>query len=404
MELLKLIVVFIIIILALCLKRPLWQAVICGLIVTAVLYKISVRDIINLNLKVITGRSSISVLLSLYLITFLQRILEARSQIKLAQKDLDGLFHNRRINIIGACFFIGLLPSAASMLLCAELVKNSTDGYLNVKEQAFVASWFRHIPESCLPTYTAVLLMLNISGVETSKFMLGMLIPVFMLAFAGYFLYLRHVPSEVDTPKSVNKWLDLKNLFCHLWSLILILVLISGFGMQVVTAVLISIVLSVFIYRVRKTELKQFVISAFEKKMLGNTFLVLVLKEFLSFVGVLELLPHELAKLPIPAYLIFGLVFFLATVISGSTAAIAMGAPLAFSSLPAGGAPLMIYLMCMVHAASQISPTHICLVVASDYYKISLGELIRKTLPVSFIFCILMTLYYCLISELGVFL
>ena len=112
------------------------------------------------------------------------------------------------------------------------------------------------------------------------------------------------------------------------------------------TAVLVSIILSIFVYHVTAQELKQFVFSAFEKKMLGNTLLVLILKEFLSFTGVLPQLPDALAKLPLPTYLIFGLLFFLATIISGSTAAIAMGTPLAFAAIP-GGAPLMIYLMCM---------------------------------------------------------
>lgn len=279
------------------------------------------------------------------------------------------------------------------MLLCAELVKNATDGYLDSKEQAFVSSWFRHIPESVLPTYTAVLLMLSLSGVETAKFMVGMIPPVLFLGMLGYFVYLRRVPTTVDTPKSSDRFADLLRLLGHLWSLILILVLILAFHFEVVTAVLISIVLSIFVYHVTAQELKQFVFSAFEKKMLGNTFLVLILKEFLSFTGVLPQLPDALAKLPLPTYLIFGLLFFLATVISGSTAAIAMGTPLAFAAIP-GGAPLMIYLMCMAHAASQLSPTHVCLVVASDYFHITLGDLVRKTIPMSLAFCVLVTIYY----------
>ena len=393
MAFLKLTLVFATIIILLACKRPLWQSILGGLAATAVFYQILPLDMAHLTGKVITSWSSISVLLSLYLITFLQRILEARSQIRLAQEDLDGLFHNRRINIIGACLFIGLLPSAASMLLCAELVKNSTDGYLDSKEQAFVSSWFRHIPESVLPTYTAVLLMLSLSGVETAKFMVGMIPPVLFLGMLGYFVYLRRVPTTVDTPKSSNRLSDLLHLLSHLWSLILILVLILAFHFEVVTAVLISIVLSIFVYHVTAQELKKFVFSAFEKKLLGNTFLVLILKEFLSFTGVLPQLPDALAKLPLPTYLIFGLLFFLATIISGSTAAIAMGTPLAFAAIP-GGASLMIYLMCMAHAASQLSPTHVCLVVASDYFHITLGDLVRKTIPISLAFCVLVTIYY----------
>lgn len=96
-------------------------------------------------------------------------------------------------------------------------------------------------------------------------------------------------------------------------------------------------------------------------------------------------------------FLIFALLFFVATVVSGSTAAIAMGTPLAFFAIP-GGAPLMVYLMCVAHAASQISPTHVCLVVASDYFHVTLGDLVKKTLPVSIAFILFMTIYYNVLS------
>ena len=228
----KMALIFALIILLLACKRPLSQAMLGGLAATAVFYRILPLDMLRLTGKVLTNWSSLSVLLSLYLITFLQRILESRSQIRLAQEDLNGLFHNRRINIIGACLFIGLLPSAASMLLCAELVKNATDGYLKPKEQAFVASWFRHIPESVLPTYSAVLLMLSLSGVDTATFMAGMLPPVLFLGALGYFVYLRRVPTSVDTPNSTDRFADFRHLLAHLWSLILILVLILLFHFE----------------------------------------------------------------------------------------------------------------------------------------------------------------------------
>ena len=76
-----------------------------------------------------------------------------------------------------------------------------------------------------------------------------------------------------------------------------------------------------------------------------------------------------------------------------------MGTPLAFAAIP-GGAPLMIYLMCMTHAANQLSPTHICLVVATDYYHVTLGDLVHKTLPLTVTFCVLITLYYNLLLLL----
>lgn len=386
-------IVFAVIIVLLVLRRPLYQAILGGLAATAVLYQFPLSEIAKRTSMVITQWSSIAVLLSLYLITFLQRILESRSQIRLAQQDLNGIFHNRRINTVGAALFIGLLPSAASMILCSEILKDATDGYLKPHEQAFAASWFRHIPESTVPTYTAVLLMLSLSGVEISQFIVGMIVPVVILIFLGYVTCLRKIPKETGTPKSDSRLKDIKNLFKHLWSLMLILVLILVFDFQVVTSVLVTIAASILVYKVNGQELKIMLRSALEKKMLMNTFLVLTLKEFISYTGVLILLPEAMSALPLPTYLIFALLFFVATAVSGATGAIAMGTPLAFAALP-GGVPLMVYLMCITHAASQISPTHVCLVVASDYFHVPLGKVIRKTLPVSIMFCVLMTIYY----------
>ena len=392
-------IVFFIIIGLLAMRRPLYQAILGGVAATALLYQIPPMQFVLRTSMVITKWSSLSVLLSLYMITFLQRILESRSQIKLAQRDLNGIFHNRRINTAGAALFIGLLPSAASMILCSEIVKEATDGYLKPKEQAFVASWFRHIPESTLPTYTAVLLMLNLSGVEISGFLVGMIVPVATLGILGYVTYLRRIPKTPGDSAGGSWARNALRLLSHLWSLLLILALILFLGFQVVTAVLISIAAAVLVYRVRPGELKLMFGSAFEKKMLSNTFLVLVLKELIDDTGVLALLPEAMSAFPLPPYLIFALLFFTATVISGATGAIAMGTPLAFAAIR-GGMPLMVYLMCVTHAASQISPTHVCLVVASDYFHVTLGDLVRKTLPVSLLFCVLMTAYYQLLLLL----
>ena len=393
MQILYLGIVFCVIIALLAFRRPLYQAILGGALVTAVLFRIPPAEIAGRAGSVLTTWSSVSVLLSLYMITFLQRILESRSQIKLAQQDLNGIFHNRRINTAGASLFIGLLPSAASMLLCSDIVKDASDGYLDSREQAFVASWFRHIPESTLPTYTSVLLMMNLAGVETAHFLLGMMIPVITLFALGYVLCLRKIPTDPGTPVSTSKARDLLHLFQHLWSLVLILALILGFGFQVVASVFVAIAACIIVYHVGFGEMKTMFLSAFEKKMLSNTFLVLVLKELIAYTGVLELLPEAMEGLPLPTYLVFALLFFVATTVSGSTGAIAMGTPLALAALP-GGMPLMVYLMCITHAASMVSPTHVCLVVASDYFHVTLGELVRKTLPVSLAFCALMTVYY----------
>ncbi|MBU5627617.1 DUF401 family protein [Oscillibacter sp. MSJ-2] len=392
-------VVFLTIVLLLAFHRPLYQAILGGVVMTALLYRIPALAVLHRVLRVFTDRGSCSVLISLYLITYLQRMLERRSLIKQAQQDLNGLFHNRRVNVAGASMFIGLLPSAAAMILCGDIVKDATDGYLTPKEQAVTTSWFRHIPESSLPTYAGVLLICNLSGVALPRFLLAMLAPVCVLVLLGYLPYLRKLPKDPGSAPSSSRRLDALHLLQHLWPLLLILFLILACGLGVVEAVLISIAAMAILCRFSPRELLAMVSSAFEAKLLFSTFLVLVLKELIAYTGVLELLPDLLGNLPIPTYLIFVLLFFLGTIISGTSGIIALGTPLAFAAMD-GGVPLVVLLMCICHAASQLSPTHVCLVVAADYFHISLGELIRKTVPLSLLFCLLMIGYYHLLLLL----
>lgn len=393
MQILFLGIVFAVIIILLALKRPLWQAILGGLLAIVLLWRMPLSAIFTQTSRVFTIWGNLTVILALYVITYLQRMLEARGQIKLAQQDLNGIFHNRRINAAGAAMFIGLLPSAGAMILCGDIVKDATEGYLKPKEQAYVTSWIRHIPESTLPTYSGVLLMANISGLPMGKFMLGMIVPVIVLFILGYFPYMRRVPSDPGTPRSENRLRDVKNLFGHLWTLLVMILLILVLKLNVVTAGLVVIVAGLWVYRFNGRDIVHMLKSAFEVKLLLNTTLVLVLKEFIAWTGILQALPEMMAGLPIPPYLIFALIFFLGGIISGASGVVAMAAPLAFAALE-GTIPLMILFMCMAHGASLISPTHVCLVVAADYFHVSMGELIRKTIPASLIFCAAMLVYY----------
>lgn len=393
MELLCLGITFAVIVVLIAIKRPLYQAMLGGLAATMVLFGISLLDAGKLVVSVFTQWSSLSVLVSLYLISLLARILDDRGQIQLAQQDLNALFHNRRVNATAAPLVIGLLPSAAAMLLCSDIVKDATDDYLDAKEQAFITSWIRHIPESSLPTYTGVLLMGSISGAPMGRFMLGMVIPVFVLLALAYFPYIYRLPRDPGTPQSDDRRKSAINLIKHLWTLLSLMVLILAFGISVVNALLIVIAAALLLYHFSAKKVGSLLIRAWDKKLLLSSFLVLALKNFIGFTGVLQTLPEALSILPIPSYLIFALMFFLGGIISGSSGIIALGAPIAFATMQAS-VPLMVLLMCMAHAASMVSPVHVCLVVAAEYYNVSMGDLIRKSLPKALMFVVFAIAYY----------
>ena len=397
MDVLKLAVVFVIIVVALWFKLKLWKAMTLAIVATVVLWWIPFRTDLNILWAACSDWSNLQVLLILYLIMFVQRMLEKRSQLKLAQKDLNEIFNNRRINATVAPICIGLLPSAAAAKICGDIVNESAQDYLTVPEKAFATAFFRHIPESFLPTYTAIILCSTLSGVPLGSFTLGMLPLIVCMFLVGYFYVIRKMPKETGDAPSENRWKNVLYLFGHLWSLFAIVILVMAFNVPVWIAVILVIIAAFFVYRFKLKDLPGLLVSSFERDMLLNTALTLVFKEFITHVDVIAKLPEAFSGLPIPTYLVFALIFFFGTVVCGSTAIIVVCTGLAFTAIPDGGMPLMVLLNTFSYLAMQISPTHICLSVVADHFHISLGALIRKTIPPVLILSVITTGYYLLL-------
>ena len=75
---------------------------------------------------------------------------------------------------------------------------------------------------------------------------------------------------------------------------------------------------------------------------------------------------------------------------------------MAMAALHGGPAlALFILLMSMNYVAMQVSPVHICLTLCAEDYKVPLGSMILKTMPMVVVFTILSFAYYFLLSFAG---
>ena len=400
MILLKLGIILAVIVVLLCLTRPLYLAITVGMVATALLFAIDWRVCLQLVWKGLSNYDTIVVVSGLYLITYLQRMLEKRQQLRKAQQDLDDVFHNRRINASLAPIFIVLLPSAAAVNICGEIVQEACKDDLKTEEKAFVTSYYRHIPESFLPTYPSVILMAQLSGVAMASLVLGMVPLVIVLYLLGYVFYLRKVPRRTAGAPPVQSgggkaWL---RLLQHLWTLFLVVLLILLFNAPIYIALGVAIVCAVFVYRFRWQELRPMFKSAFEFQMLLNSALVMVFREFIQYSGAISQLPDILGHLPIPTAVIFAIIYFIGALMIGNNAIVAMITAMAFSVIPAGGMPLAVLLMAFTYAAMQVSPTHYCLFVAIDYFKTDFGKLIRCTVLPILCYMGVTLLYYGLLT------
>lgn len=397
MDIVKLLLIFTCIMVVIKFNKPLYISIAAGVAATIILY--GINPVVSLKLMTIGifRKDTIYLVLAFYSITFLQRMLEKRGHILLAEESLNNLFNSRRVNAMAAPFVIGLLPSAGAVLLASPIVDNAGGNYITKEDKTFISSYFRHIPESFLPTYSSILLALNLSGIDMTAFVLGMLPMVVVLFYLGYFFYVRKIPKSSGISKSNDKLQEIKNLIASLWSIALSIIIILIFKIPVHLAVIPVIVLSIILNKFSLKEIQPMFISAIETKLIITTIVIMVFKEILTFTGVIERLPAYFSVLPIPSVVIFALIFFFGTLVAGSQAIIALALPLAYATIPNGGTALMILLMSMIYISMQVSPTHICLAIVTEHYGTSFIDLVKKTMPILISFVLISSVYSYLI-------
>ena len=393
---LKLCIVFLVIIAILWLKKPLFMAILGGLVVAVLLYGVPLGE----ALVIMGSESTITVVLSFYFITLLQRMLERRSRLKQAEEGLNLLFNNRRINASLAPSVIGLLPSAGAMTICADMVDSACKDYLSKEDMTCVTSFYRHIPESFLPTYSSILIALALTGIGAGEFVVAMLPLVAVLFLIGYGFYLRKVPKRTDHQSEGTKGSAVRMLFRGLWSIILIVFLIIAFDIPVYIATPAVTLLNVAVDRLGFWEIRPMFRTAFEPVIICNTVLIMMFKDIITSTGVIHELPVFFGGLPIPLPLVFALIFFFGTIISGSNAIIPLCLPMAIAAIPNGGVALLVLLMSVSYAAMQISPTHVCLFIAAECFKVNFGSLVRRNVPMILTFTVVTVAYT---AALGVF-
>lgn len=400
LDIIKLIIIFTGIVFFIKLKKPLYISILVGAVISVILYRIPIITSFQLAFKSCTSKDTISLVLAFYTITYVQRMMEKRGHLLLAEKSLDNIFNSRRINAMIAPFVIGLLPSAGAVLIAAPIVQNASGDYLTREEQTFVTSYYRHISEAFLPTYSSILLALDLSGVDMTKFVVGMLPMVAILFILGYVFYVRKIPKSNGISQSKDKKDDIINLIISLWPIAVTITIILTLKIPVYKAVIPVIIVSAILNKFSVDELIPMVKTAFETKLIVSTVMIMIFKELLTFTGVIGRLPEYFEKLPIHPAIIFSLIFVIGTLVAGSQAIIALALPLAFATIPDGGLALMILLMCMTYIAMQVSPTHICLAIVTEAFDVSFIELVKKTFPILIIFTAITAVYSYLLFML----
>lgn len=400
MDALKILVIFLfMLVLIFKFKRSLTVTFALGCIAVALAYRFDPAVAAKLAIQSAFSHSTLAIIAIYYTITFLQKMLAVKGHISLAEDSLLGLTNSRRTSAAVAPMCVGLMPSPGAVVLGGAMVESIYKGSVSNEDKNFITSYYRHIPESFVPTFGSVVLACELAKVPTGDFVLYMLPLALLLVFLGHVMFMRRLPKETGLPVRKEKVIDIRNLFLSLWPVGLIIFGVMTVDIDVYLVTIFVIILYFFVNKFKFSDIRPFFKAAFEPNVILSTIFMLVFKDYILNTDAVESLPRLFAQLPLPNYLVFSGICFIGSVIAGSTAILAIGLPLAYATIPNGGAPLLVLLSSMAFAAMQVSISHICLFLSSAYFKVEVASLIKRTIPVITVFCILLVGYYLLLTH-----
>ena len=393
------------IVMLLVLRKPLNITMAIACVIVIIVYMLPMEKVLPAVKEGLLGTNTIRAVLVLYLITFLQRMMEKRKQLSGCQLAMSGLFNNRRINASVVPFLLGCLPAASTVILCGPIVREAVGDYLTTNEKAACTTFFRHITEAFLPTYSGIFIAITLTEgrVTAASFVTAMLPMVAVLFLAGWIVYLRRIPKDTGMIPDQSKSFYLKLLVKSIWPIVVAIAIVLIFNPPVWMAVLVVVVGNFFISKFTPEEIKPFFITAFEPKLIMNTLAVMTFSKLLAATGVVQLLPKYFGMLPIPMWLVFALLFFIGPLIGGSQAIYVLCIPMIMETWP-DGSILSIFVLCMSmsYIIMQLAPTHICLTLCAEDYKITLADLIPKVAPMVIVATFFTFGYFFVLRAIGI--
>ncbi|MCP4691551.1 MAG: DUF401 family protein [Desulfobacterales bacterium] len=401
----RVLIVFAIILLAIRKKLSLGAAFLLGAAILGLIFRMGPLAILETAFFSLIDPKTLSLSVVVALILVLSNSMEHAGQMDRLLSRFQGLVRHPGVNLTVFPALIGLLPMPGGAVFSAPMVKTLGDRRgLTGAQLSYVNYWFRHIWEYWWPLYPGVLLTTALANLDLLTFVLC-LAPITVVAVAAGFWPVRaaikraHRPETPPAPRP-----SALPFIKELAPILIVIVLGLGAGvflsgalesaavtigkeLGLIGALLISIW---WVWRANGIPAGERWKILVRKQMLSMIFMVAAI---LIFKGVLEdsravaSISQEFLRWRIPLLPISIILPMLVGAVAGITIAfVGSTFPILISLIHSfGEAHLMLpYLMlAMVSGFVGVlfSPLHLCLLLSNEYFNTNLESVYRCLLP-----------------------
>jgi len=387
LEGLKLLLVFVLMMVFLGRRAPLGPVMLGGSLLLAALYHTSPAAFLGMAWEAARSPATLELELILALIMIFEHLMGQQGYLEKMLKSLSGLIRNQRLVMALLPAFIGLMPSAGGALFSAPLVGQAAASLsLAAEEKSFINYYYRHIWEYFLPLYPGVLLASRLSGIPLPQ-LIAALAPYGLVVILLGIPALRRVKvtSQEENKKEElpqSRRILIMELLVSILPVLVVVAMVLVFQVEVGLAVGAVLLILLVRHRYTPVKLRCLLREGVSVKTLLLVWTVMLFKQVLVDTRSVDGLPNLLALLPVPEFVIFGLISFLVGMLTGLTVAyVGIAFPIVMAAM---GGQMSMSLTVLVFitgfVGNMLTPMHLCLALTVDFFKADLRKVLKLML------------------------
>jgi integral membrane protein (TIGR00529 family) len=335
--------------------------------------------------RTLVDRQTLTLLVVVASALTLSRLMEVKGVLASLAASMERLGPKLAMHLVPAT--IGLVPMPAGALVSATALRDLADRMgLTPERVTFINYWFRHIWETSLPAYPAIIATSVILSVPLSSVTLTLLpMTGLVIALGTVSSYRMLKPNKrCETEERTSKRSIVHNLLRTSWPILLLVALVLA-GLDAVIAFPLALLLLACQQRAKWRDLKVALKYGADLQILFLLYAVMLFKATIENAGAAYTLFSDMQYIGMPTPVLLAVLPFLmglATGISMGFVGISLPLLVPFVTL---GSQVNSYALMLAYMSGYVgvlvSPVHLCLILSTEYFKASFAKVYKLVLP-----------------------
>lgn len=380
MDLLRLLLILAVIVASLRFKAPVGPVLFGAGLLTSILFGGSLELLAGEYWELLRSARFIELTLVIMLITALGALLKELQFLDRLTRACRDLAGGRRTAAGFLPALVGLMPMPGGSLLSAPLVEEVMDDPACTADYKLVTNyWHRHAVEFFWPLYPGIIFTQAITGMPLIDVAFLQLPLGVAMIVIGIFAFLRRIPNPPAGRSHTFRAIG--QIVVTVWPILLAIALFGLARVNLPLSVALAIVALLAATRPHWRRIVEPIRKGFSLRLVLMVFGILSFQAALDATGAIASIPGLADRYSLPTPVVIFAVCFLAGLLTGMVAAfVALGYVLLAGFLYQ---PVLVPANIMLaflagYLGMMFSPTHVCLIVTSEYFRVDLLPVYRR--------------------------